>query len=111
MAGEINYKEPLYSIYEGFGNLSLHKHTEKRSNGLIKVYCWLRLAGRREMLANYYNNLADCYEKSGDYNLAYNFIRNSASIRDSLLNDENLRQINEMNALYETSKKEATLLI
>ncbi len=111
MAGEINYKEPLYSIYEGLGNLSLHKKKYGEAiQWFNKGVLLASAAGRREMLANYYNNLADCYEKSGDYNLAYNFIRNSASIRDSLLNDENLRQINEMNALYETSKKEATII-
>jgi len=101
------YKETLYGVYEGLGNVMLNK---KEYPGAIDWFNkGVLLASenkRQEMLANYYNNLAECYEKKGDYNLAYNFIKNSEAIRDSLLNEENLRQLNEMNAIYETSKKE-----
>jgi two-component system, sensor histidine kinase PdtaS len=106
-ATAIDYKEPMYSIFEGMGNIMLGRN--KYDEALKWFNKGVLLASerkRKEMLANYYNNLAECYEKKGDYNLAYNFIRNSEAIRDSLLNEENLRQINEMNAVYETSKKE-----
>lgn len=108
----IEYTEPLYSIYEGMGNVRLDRNDY--SGALEWFNKGVMLASerkRREMLANYYHNLAECYEKMGDYNQAYNFVRNSESIRDSLLNEENLRQINEMNALYETSKKEETISV
>ncbi|HRG81379.1 MAG TPA: histidine kinase dimerization/phosphoacceptor domain -containing protein [Chitinophagaceae bacterium] len=112
MANRISYKEPLFSIYEGMGNLNLHYQNYREAIGWFNKGVLLAASsGRRELLANYYHNLAECYEKSGDYNQAYNFIRNSSAIQDSLLNEENLRQINEMNALYETSKKEATISV
>jgi two-component sensor histidine kinase len=107
---EMEYTEPLFSIYEGMGSLMLQKkeynHAQQWFN---KGVLLASERNRKEMLANYYDNLAECYEKLGDYNLAYNYIKNSESIRDSLLNEENLRQINEMNALYETSKKEEVI--
>lgn len=106
----IDYKEPMYSIYEGMGNVMMNrKEYDKALDWFNKGVLLASEKNRKEMLANYYDNLADCYEKKGDYNLAYNFIRNSEAIRDSLLNEENLRQINEMNAVYETSKKEETI--
>lgn len=110
LADSLTYKEPLFGVYEGLGNVQLHK---KDYTGAIDWFNkGVKLAsdaGRKEMLANYYNSLADCYEKKGDYNLAYNYIRNSTAIRDSLLNEENLRQLNEMNTLYETAQKEETI--
>jgi two-component system, sensor histidine kinase PdtaS len=109
-ANEIDYKEALYGIYEGMGNVMLAR--KNYDSAVLWFNKGIMLASerkRKEMLANYYSNLANCYEKKGDYHLAYNFIRNSEAIRDSLLNEENLRQINEMNALYETSKKEETI--
>lgn len=109
---EMDYTEPLFSIYEGLGSLMLQQKNYTEAQEWFNK--GVRLASernRKEMLANYYDNLAECYEKLGDYNLAYNYIKNSESIRDSLLNEENLRQINEMNALYETSKKEQTITV
>ena len=104
------YKESFYGIYEGLGNVMLNKKEyAKAIEWFNKGVLLAAEADRKEMLANYYDNLSDCYEKTGDYNLAYNFIRNSEAIRDSLLNEENLRQLNEMNTIYETSKKEETI--
>ncbi len=109
-AAAIEYTEPLFSIYEGMGTIMMsRKNYDKALDWYNKGVLLASEKGRKEMLANFYNSLADCYEKKGDYNLAYNFIRNSENIRDSLLNEENLRQINEMNAIYETSKKEETI--
>ena len=109
-ASSNGYKETLYGVYEGLGNVMLYK---KDYPGAIEWFNkGVLLASenkRQEMLANFYSNLSECYEKKGDYNLAYNFLKNSEAIRDSLLNDENLRQLNEMNAIYETSKKEETI--
>ena len=104
------YKEPLYGIYEGYGNVMMNKKDyPKAVEWFNKGVLLSSESNRKEMLANYYENLSECYEKMGDYNLAYNFIKNSESIRDSLLNEENSRQVNEMNAIYETSKKEQTI--
>lgn len=106
----IDYKESLFSIYEGMGSIMLHKkYYNKALDWFNKGILLASEKKRKEILANYYDNLAECYEKKGDYNQAYNFIRNSEAIRDSLLNEENLRQINEMNAIYETSKKVETI--
>lgn len=109
-AGSNGYKEPLYGIYEGMGNVMLYKENyDKAIEWFNKGVALSSESGRKEMLANYYTNLAECYEKKGDYNLAYNYVKNSEAIQDSLLNEENLRQLNEMNTIYETSKKEETI--
>ncbi len=109
-ATEIEYKEPLFGVYEGMGNIMVNRNKyDDAVDWYNKGVLLSAERNRKEMLANYYGNLAECYEKKGEYNLAYNFSRNSQVIRDSLLNEENLRQINEMNTIYETSKKEETI--
>jgi two-component sensor histidine kinase len=106
----LGYKEPLYGIYEGLGTVELNKKDYKKAiEWFNKGVVLASDSKRKEMLANYYQSLSDCYEKTGDYNLAYNFMKNSESIKDSLLNEENLRQLNEMNTVYETSKKTETI--
>ena len=108
----ISYKEPMYSVYEGLGKVMLNKKMyDKAIEWFNKGVLLSSESGRKEMLANYYNNLSVCYEKTGDYNQAYNLIKNSEAIRDSLLNEENLRQINEMTVVYETTKKEEKIVV
>lgn len=54
-----------------------------------------------------YNNLWQAYEKTNDYkNMAF-YLKLEKGIHDSVFNEENLRQINEMQIKYETEKKES----
>jgi serine phosphatase RsbU (regulator of sigma subunit)/Tfp pilus assembly protein PilF len=53
-----------------------------------------------------YQTLATLYEAKGDFKQANYFFRKYSSVKDSILNSENTRQINEMQAIYETDKKE-----
>jgi cell division protein FtsB len=53
-----------------------------------------------------YSNLADCYEEAGDFRQAYKYYRMYTSVNDSLLGAENNKAIAEMNARYESEKKD-----
>jgi len=59
-----------------------------------------------------YEKLSLLYENQGDFNKAFFYYRSQALLKDSLLNEENLKRINELNTRYETAKKdkEITLL-
>lgn len=56
-------------------------------------------------LSRCYELLSDAYALKGDYLSAYNYYVLHNSISDSLLNIEKVKQIAEMNVVYETEKK------
>lgn len=60
----------------------------------------------KDLLRYSYSNLWQAYEKTGDYqNMAF-YLKKEKVIVDSIFNEENLLQINEMQIKYETEKKE-----
>ena len=59
-----------------------------------------------ELQSNNYNELASIAEKQGDYAKAYDYFKKRTAIRDSLFGIEKTKQISELNARYESSKKE-----
>lgn len=64
---------------------------------------------RREQKMIYYKTLAGIYEQMGNEPQAFKYLREHQLLSDSLYQEENSRQINEMSAVYENNKKEATI--
>lgn len=56
-----------------------------------------------------YEGLAACYSSLKDYKNAFEYQRLFTSMKDTLLNNENLKQINDMQARYESEKKDKEL--
>ncbi len=71
-----------------------------------KGVIYARQYNDREFVASFYKQLANAYSQKNDFSNAYRFNLAEQSLRDSLLNEENLRQINEMNAVYEKDRQE-----
>jgi serine phosphatase RsbU (regulator of sigma subunit) len=69
----------------------------------------LKLNAREALKANY-KSLADIYVGAGNFEKAYYFQKQYADIKDSLLSEANLKQINEMDAKYQSSRKDKALL-
>ena len=57
------------------------------------------------------SNLSKLYEKQGDYQQALTYDKLLAAVKDTLLNEESLKQTSELNARYETDKKEKEILL
>ena len=57
-------------------------------------------------LQHAYNNLSSIYSKSGNYEKAYEFSQLYTNLKDSLSGMESQKQINELDKLYQTEKKE-----
>ncbi len=57
------------------------------------------------------SNLSKLYEKQGDYKQALVYDKLLAAVKDTLLNEESLKQTSELNARYETDKKEKEILL
>jgi signal transduction histidine kinase len=67
--------------------------------------------GSRESNARAYSSLASIYKKLGQYDIALKYNELYGSVKDSLLNKENFRQVAELNTRYETEKKEKEILL
>ena len=55
--------------------------------------------------------LSDAYEAVGDYENAYKYHKEYATLKDSLINEENVKSINEMEAKYEAEKREQQIAL
>ena len=53
-----------------------------------------------------YQEFAHLYEHKGNYFQANEFQKRYSQLKDSILNEEKLKQINELNARYQTAKKD-----
>jgi serine phosphatase RsbU (regulator of sigma subunit)/Tfp pilus assembly protein PilF len=53
-----------------------------------------------------YLQMADLYDKLGDYQKAYDYYKLFSTIKDTILNQQNSKLITEMNTKYTTEKKE-----
>jgi two-component system, NarL family, sensor kinase len=59
-----------------------------------------------ELQSNNYNELATIARKQGDYQRAFDFYKMRTALRDSLMGIEKTKQIEELNAKYESARKE-----
>ncbi|GAB3927765.1 hypothetical protein GCM10028804_33420 [Larkinella terrae] len=70
-----------------------------RSLGSVKQY------NQKSVIV--YANLALCYEKTGQYLRALRAFQRSATLKDSLRSQENIRKVTEQNLTFEFTKKQA----
>lgn len=97
----------MFTVYRGLGSIHMRRNEAGQALPLFKD--GLALAthhNRPQIKLAYYNVLADCYSKLNNHALAYAYLDSANKLSEQLLNEENLRQINEMTAVYETTKKE-----
>ncbi|HLG02221.1 MAG TPA: tetratricopeptide repeat protein [Bacteroidia bacterium] len=66
--------------------------------------------GAKDQLKDGYSNLSEVYEKKGNFREALIYERFYSSIKDTLLNEENARHMNEMQTKYETAEKDKALI-
>ena len=59
-----------------------------------------------ELQSNNYNELSSIARKQGDFQKAFDFYMMRTALRDSLMGLEKTKQIQELNAKYETARKE-----
>lgn len=59
-----------------------------------------------ELIAANYKVLSDISKEKGNYKAAFNYLEKQTSLRDSLINKEKIKQIEELNTKYETLQRE-----
>ena len=70
-----------------------------------------RKIGDRPILRDAYKMLAQAYEHMDDYQLAYQHHLSYTELNDSLLNETNAKEINTLQAQYESEKKEKEIAL
>lgn len=102
-----NDKDVLITTYESLGDIFLsRKNYSKAQDYFLKSLETAKLNQRSELMEVFYRKLSKTCRALRKYNLAFAYIDSSAKLSHDLLNEENLRQLNEMAAVYETSEKE-----
>jgi serine phosphatase RsbU (regulator of sigma subunit) len=97
--------------YHNIGNVYI------KQNKLKEAYYYLthslqifKQVGFKEGIKDTYSSLSDLYDKSGDYKKACEYDKLYIDLKDSLLNEKSSRQIVEMNAKYDSEKKDKALI-
>jgi two-component sensor histidine kinase len=107
LAEKVACRNCLWSVYQGLGNIYMQRKEFSRAINLLTTGLQLSASNQRtqQMLA-FYTDLSDCYRRMGDFRQALQYQDSTASMSQALLNEENLRQMNEMTAVYESAEKE-----
>jgi serine phosphatase RsbU (regulator of sigma subunit)/Tfp pilus assembly protein PilF len=64
----------------------------------------------KPLLKDMYRSLADCYKQAGDANKAYEYLNKYSELNAELVNKDMTEQMAEMEARYETEKKDKELV-
>jgi serine phosphatase RsbU (regulator of sigma subunit)/Tfp pilus assembly protein PilF len=84
---------------------------EEGSVYLAKALSIFRTINFREGVKNVYGALSELYENKKDFKMALSYQRMFSQLRDSLLNEQNSRQMTEMNSIYESEKKDKEIVL
>ena len=111
ISDENNFSNNLFTIYEATGEAFLNKNNQPQA--LFYFEKGLRLAQkkqRKESEKVFNKKLAAVYAATGNYATAFKHQAEANRIADEMLNEENLRQMNEMTQVYKTSEKEKEIV-
>jgi serine phosphatase RsbU (regulator of sigma subunit)/Tfp pilus assembly protein PilF len=102
-----------YAVSMTLNNIGLLYQMEKdSSNALDYIRRSLEVAesiGAKDLMKDAHGAMVDVYEQFGDYKSALNAFKNYGALKDSLLNLESQKNINELVTKYDTEKKEQTI--
>lgn len=102
-----NDKSVLITTYEGLGDIFFNrKNFSTAESYFLKGLATARLNQRKELIQVFYSKLAKSYRKLAKYDLAFDYADSATTLSHDLLNEQNLRQLNEMAAVYESAEKE-----
>ena len=104
-----------YSIALDFSNISAcYADMNQTSKAIEMTTQSLALAKQiknKKLIEENYYNLWDEYEKNGNCKEALKYSRLHALLQDTIYNEENATQINELSAKYESEKKEKEIAL
>jgi len=108
---EIGDKESLLSRYSNLGAMYIQaKNYGEAANALQKAMRFKNETNDKNLIKNIYENYAKLYEKQNDFQKAFEFANLHLALKDSIYNESNNRQSNELTAQYDSEKKELMII-
>jgi len=116
----LKYQEEALKLYETLGEKMLIAITYKQIGEIYQkagsyitalsyfqksVTIFKELNAKKELLDSY-ENIATIHSLLGNYKLAYDYFKIYSNLKDSVLGEDYLRQMQEFEAKYESEKKE-----
>ena len=95
-----------YNIAEVYREKKDLKKALEYSSKAVEI---LEKYDNKDLLCGAYGNISVIYFDLKDYEKAYTFKELYADLKDTLLNSENLKQMNELEKKYETAKKDTEI--
>lgn len=109
---QIAFKKGIIEASGGIGNV--YEAQQDYSKALLYYKEMLTIATEvdyKEGIRDAYSNHASVYKKLNEFEKALAYTKRYNTAKDSLLNKENFKQVNELNTRYETDKKEKEILL
>lgn len=109
---DINDKKGIAGASINIGNVLVSQNKNKEALEYIKIGTQLAYEiGAADFYKNGIDALADCYFELGDFKQAALFTKRYKKINDSLATEQVNKQISELAAQYESTKKDAEILL
>ncbi len=108
---EIGNKLGVAVSYTNIGNIYIKQKKFEDAlnyNNLALSLC--KSIGYKQGMKDTYSSLAELNDKKGDYKQALQYHKLYSDIKDTLLNEQSSEQISEMNAKYDTEKKDKEII-
>lgn len=97
----------LRMLGEAYSALDDWENSIKYSEGALEV---AQKIGATPQIMEGYQTLARIYEQNGDYQQANQYLNSFVTLKDSLVNEETIEKIEEVQTNYEVAQKERVLL-
>jgi serine phosphatase RsbU (regulator of sigma subunit)/uncharacterized protein HemY len=112
MCLRIGNKKETVNAYVGVGNLYREQGQYTQAiSAFDTAYSITKEMNFKEGILQAYSGYADTYTKSRQFRKAVEYTKLLHTLRDSLLNTDNFKEVTELNTKYETDKKEKEILL
>jgi signal transduction histidine kinase len=109
---KLDSKSDISLAYLNLGSLYLDAHeTDSSLYYLERAKSISRQTGDADILLKSLKYLADAYAAKGNFIKAFDYRVQFGSLNDSLMNNEKIKQIADMQTRYETEKKEQQIVL
>ena len=102
-----------FAIALGYGDLGYMYKEQGLYAKAIEQYNFSNAHAMRmefaDLLSSNYKELSVIAEKKGDFGLSLDYYKKQASLKDSIYSGDKMKQIEQLNAKYQTEKKEQQL--
>jgi signal transduction histidine kinase/DNA-binding response OmpR family regulator len=112
LARQVNAPPVIAACLRNLAKIFISKgNYEKAESSLKESLQLLKKSGNRSTLQALYGTYSDLYEKQKDYKRALEYFRKKTQVKDSIFNEQSIRQMAEIESTYQAQKKEQEIAL